>query len=443
MSDAPEKAAEPVAPALERSNGRWARLRRVLADTEALRYPDYRRLFIGNAVSFVGIQLTGVAVPVQMWQITHSSSWVGLLGMAALIPLIGFGLWGGAVADAVDRRRLLLGSQLLAWVVTLLLFVQALAHADSPPLLLSLIAVQSAAFAVASPTRSAIIPRLLPLRVVPAANTLSFTASSLSAFIGPLLAGVVLARWSYGAAYAIDASLFTVAMYATLRLPQLEPTGERATRPGLRSVVQGLAYIGVRPVLAMSFVADLIAMVLANPRALYPEMADRRFGGEHAVGWLYASIALGAVAGGLFSGWVSRVRRQGMAITASIAVWGLAVAFAGFAHALWLVVLLLAASGAADLVSATFRQTILQVYAPDEMRGRLQGVFIVTVAGGPRLGDLRAGAMGAALGASTAWIAGGFACAVVMVLVAFLVPTFLRYDAAAPEPAEAATDTAG
>jgi MFS family permease len=185
----------------------------------------------------------------------------------------------------------------------------------------------------------------------------------------------------------------------------------------------------------MSFVVDIIAMVFAMPRALFPEVAETRFGGEQAVGWLFAAIAIGAVVGGLSSGWIGRVHRQGLALTGAIVAWGAAVALSGLARTLWLTVTLLAVAGAADLVSAVFRQTILQVYAPDEMRGRLQGVFIVVVAGGPRLGDLRAGATAAVAGATFSWVAGGVACVVVVVLAALAVPTFLRYDARSTAPA--------
>jgi MFS family permease len=413
------------------------RLRRLAIDTTPLRQPDFRRLFLGQGVSFVGFQVTAVAVPVQVYAISRSSFWVGVLGLVGLVPLVVFGLWGGAVADAVDRRWLLLVSSAVTWLVTLALLAQAVAGLDSLALILALVAVQSAAFAVSSPTRNAIIPRLLAARLVPAANTLNFTVTNVGTVAGPLLAGLVIARSGFAAAYAIDAVLFTVALYAAVRLPALPPVAaaDQVARPGLRSVVDGLRFIAGKPVLLMSFAVDIVAMVFAMPRALFPEVAETRFGGGEAVGWLFAAIAIGAVLGGLSSGWIGRVRRQGVALTAAIVGWGMAVALSGLAQALWLAVALLAVAGAADLVSAVFRQTILQVYAPDEMRGRLQGVFVVVVAGGPRLGDLRAGATAAVAGATFSWVAGGVACAVVVVLVALLVPSFLRYDARAPVPA--------
>jgi len=406
---------------------RW---RRVLLDTAPLRATAFRRLFLGQSVSFVGYQLTAVAVPVQMYAITESSFWVGMLGLAGLIPLILFGLWGGAVADAIDRRTLLLISSLVVWVVTGGLVLQALLGLDNPWLLLGLTAVQSGAFAVSGPTRSAIIPRLVPTEQVPSANTLNYTASNFGTVVGPLLAGLILARWSYAFAYAVDAALFTVALYAAFRLPHLQPTGERVS-PGLRAVGQGLAFIALKPILLMSFAVDIIAMVFAMPRALFPQIADERYGGGEAVGWLFAAIAIGSVLAGLSSGWIGRVRRQGLALTIAVIGWGVAVAAAGLASSLWLAVALLALAGAADLVSAVYRQTILQVYAPDEMRGRMQGVFMVVVAGGPRLGDLRAGVTESWFGPTVSWVGGGIVCVILVVLLAAAVPRFLRYNGGA------------
>lgn len=400
--------------------------RRTVVDTRPLSHPDFRRLWLGQGVSFIGFQLTSVAVPVEVYEITKSSLWVGLLGLASLIPLIIFGLWGGTVADAMDRRKLLLVASLATWFSTLGLLTQSLLRLESVTVIFALIVVQSIGFAISSPTRSAIVPRLVPQTLVPSANTLNFIVSNFGTVAGPLIAGVVIARISYAGAYAIDAALFTAGLYAALRLPRLAPHGE-ITRPGLRSLIDGLKFIGVRPVLIMSFVVDIIAMVFAMPKALFPQIAAERFGGVDATGWLYSSIAIGSVVAGLASGWIGRVRKQGIALAIAVFCWGLAVAAAGLSHHLWITVLLLAVGGGADLVSAVYRQTILQTYAPDEMRGRMQGVFTVVVAGGPRLADLRAGAMASVTGLSFAWIGGGIACSIAVVVALFLVPALRHY----------------
>lgn len=402
-------------------------LSRIAIDVTPLRHPAYRRLWVGQGVSFIGFQLSTLAAGAQIYDITASSFWVGMLGPVTLVPLIVFGLWGGAVADAVDRRRLLLWGSTVAWAATLALLLQTVLGVDNAGLLLVTMAVHSTGFAITGPVRGAIIPRLVPVEEVAAANALNFLVSNTGAVAGPLLTGVTLAWGGYAAAYLTDAVLFTAGFYAALRLPSLPPLGE-PDRPGIRAVGEGLRFIARQPVVLMSFVVDIIAMGFALPRALFPEIADLRFGGSPiAFGWLNASIAIGAVAGGLFSGWVGRVSRQGLALTLVIALWGISVALAGLAHDLWLMVALLAMGGAADLVSAVWRQTILQTYAPDEMRGRLQGVFYVVVAGGPRLGDLRAGAMASLAGVSAAWVGGGLVCAVAVLAAGLAVPAFRNY----------------
>ena len=406
-------------------------------------------MFIGNAVSNFGYQLTAVAVPVQMYALTRSSLFVGLLGVAGLVPLLIFAVWGGAIADKVDRRALLLASSLLAFASTLALLAQAVLSLASPGLLLGLVAVQATAFAVSAPTRQAIVPRLVERGELAAANTLTSTAFNAAMVAGPLAAGLLLVRYGVAAAYAVDALSFTVALWATVRLPALPPAmdgradggrvdgagavaGGRAGGriAGWSDVREGLAYIFTTPVLLLSFAIDIAAMVLALPRSLFPEVADKRFG-EGSIGWLYAAIAIGSVVAGLTSGWIGRVRRQGMALVMSVVAWGLAVGLAGLAGSLWLAVLLLALGGAADMISAVYRQTILQTYAPDGFQGRLQGIFIAVVAGGPRLGDLRAGATAALVGPTVAWVSGGLAAAVVAGLLAVIFPALLRYTPSA------------
>ncbi len=391
--------------------------------------PAYRRLWSGQAIANIGLGVTVVAVSKQVWDLTHSSFWVGMLGLANLLPLLLFGLWGGAFADAVDRRRLLIAGSLVSWVATLIIVAQALLGFGNVYLLLIASAVSSTGFAVTSPTRGAIIPRLLPPELVPAANALNSLVYGLGAIIGPMIAGVLLAWQGYALAYGVDGVLFTASLYAALRLPALPPMGE-TQRAGWRSVVEGLRYIATGPVLLMSFVVDIIAMVFALPRALIPQVVSERFGDDpRALGWLSAGMAIGAVLGALGSGWVGRVRRQGLALTFVIALWGLSVAAAGLVHSLWLIVALLAVGGVADTISSVWRQSILQLHAPDEMRGRMQGAFMVVVAGGPRLGDLRAGATAVWFGLTPAWVGGGLACAVAVVIVGLAVPSFRDYRA--------------
>ncbi|MGW4794773.1 MFS transporter [Nonomuraea sp. NPDC004297] len=405
-------------------------VKRHLLDTRPLGVAAYRRIWLGQAVSHVGVGVTVVAVGQQVYEITQSSFYVGLIGIANLIPLIVFGLWGGAVADAVDRRKLLVAGSLIAWAATLFILVQALLGLNNIYLIFLAVAVNATGFAITGPTRGAIIPRLMDRELVPAANALNSLVYSLGAVLGPMVGGLAMVHGSgYAAAYAVDAVLFSGSLYAALRLPSLPPLGE-VTRPGARSVLDGLSFIVRSPVLMMSFVVDIIAMVFALPRALFPELTAQRFGGDLlALGWMNSAMAIGSVAGALFSGWVGRVSRQGVALTIVIALWGLAVAAAGLVDDLWLLVLFMAIGGVADVVSSVWRQSILQLYAPDEMRGRLQGAFMVVVAGGPRLGDLRAGATATAFGLTGAWVGGGLACAAVVLVVGLSVAGFRNYRA--------------
>ncbi|MEV7141930.1 MFS transporter [Streptomyces tauricus] len=405
-------------------------LRGAALDTRPLVHPVFRRLLIGQSAAYIGTMVTGVTIPVQVYALSQSSLSVGLTGLAGLVPLVVFGLYGGVVADRFDRRVLYLASAFVTWATTLALLFQAVVALGSVPLILVLVAVQAGAFAMSSAARGAIIPRVVPTHLVPAANTLYFTAGNVGQIAGPLVAGALISLpngycWAYGA----DALLFSLLLYSAFRLPPVKPTGARIAVGGLRPVLDGLRFIAAAPVLWMSFAVDIAAMTLAMPTALFPEAAELRFHG--GAGLLYSAIAIGSVAAGLFSGWIGRVRRQGRALALAVAVWSAAVALAGTVHHLLAAVVLLAAAGAADLVSAVYRQTILQTYTPDALRGRLQGVFTVVVAGGPRLGDLRAGAMASATGLGLAWSGSSLLCLVVVLGGALLVRPFWRYDVTA------------
>jgi MFS family permease len=404
-------------------------LRKHVIDVRPLRHVAYRRLFVGNAVSFFGVQFTAVAVPVQVYDITRSALWVGVASFVGLVPLVVFSIWGGAIADAFDRRKVLLTSSTLMWLTTLALLAQAVLHVDNPYLMLALIAAQSAAFGVNSPVRQAIIPALIGEGEVAAANTLSFTASSVSSIFGPVGAGLIIASADFSVAYAIDAVLFTIVLWAAMKLPSLPPATpqEAATKTtgGLRDIRDGLRFLAGSKLILLTFAIDIAAMVLAMPKALFPVVADQRYG-PTSLGWLYASIAIGSTLAGLTSGWIGRVHRQGVALVLAVVGWGLAVAAAGAVPWLWACVAFMAVAGAADMISGVYRQTVL-LSAPDVMRGRLQGVFFAVVAGGPRLGDLRAGSVADATSATFSWVSGGIAAAVVAVLIGLTFPVLLRY----------------
>ncbi|MCK7622686.1 MFS transporter [Streptomyces sp. RS10V-4] len=408
---------------------------RIFADLTPLRTsPDYRRLWCGNTVSWMGQQMTALAVSLQVYALTRSTFAVGLVGLCSLVPLIVFGLYGGAVADTVDRRKLGLVSAAGATVLSVALAAAALAGYHRVWLLYTVVALQAVCFAMNSPARSSMIPRLLPAEQLPAANALSSLTTNLGLMGGPMLGGLIVGWWGYQAAYLIDVVAFGASLYAMWRLPAMRPgAGDRPPRRA--SVLDGLRFLATRPNLRMTFFSDLAAMVLAQPRALFPAIAALWFGGDaRTVGLLVAAPAVGAVLGGLFSGWLGGVRRHGLAILLAVAGWGAAIAAFGLSRHLWLGLFFLAVAGCADTVSMVFRSTMLQAATPDEMRGRLQGVFVVVVAGGPRLGDFLAGSAADLTSPAAAVIGGGLACVLVVTALGLGRRAFARYDARDPRP---------
>ena len=416
-----------------------ASARSLFADTRPLQNTHFRRLWLANIVTVIGAQLTVVAVPAQIYTMTGSSAYVGLAGVFGLVPLVIFGLWGGALADAMDRRTVLVGTTAGLIATSVAFWAQAATGADNVWLLLGLFAVQQAFFAVNQPTRSAILPRLLPDDQLPAAVSLNITVMQAGAIAGPLVGGALIPLLGFSWLYLADSITLLATLGAVVALPRLPVEGIAGT-PGLRSVIDGLTFLRGHPVLLMSFLVDIIAMVFGMPRALFPQIAHESFGGPDGGGLafalLFAAIPAGAVLGGIFSGWVSRVERQGLAVIVAIIVWGLAMAGFGLVTGLaggsggallGVAVALLVVGGAADMVSSAFRNSMLMTAAEDSVRGRLQGIFIVVVAGGPRIADVAHGASAAMVGTAAAAAGGGVLVVVLTVVAALAVPTFVRY----------------
>jgi MFS family permease len=400
-------------------------------DTRPLRRPAYRRLWSSTIVTAVGSQLTAVAVPKQIYDITGSSAWVGYASLAGLLPLVVFALWGGAVADSVDRRTLLLVTNTGIAVTSVLFWVQAVTGLESVWALMALLALQQAFFGLNSPARNASVARLVPAGELAAATALGSTVMQLGLVAGPLLAGALIPVIGLAELYLIDALALCVTLWAVHRLPSLPPPDTATTRrAGWREVLAGFRYIALHKVLLLSFLADIIAMVLGMPRALFPQLADTTYasyGEGLALGLLFAAVPVGAVVGGLLSGTFSRSHRHGLMVIAAVMAWGAAVTGFGLSTSLWFAVLFLAAAGVADMVSMIFRGAILLSAATDEMRGRMQGVFTVVVAGGPRLADVLHGTAGAAFGARTAVVGGGLLVIASMLLLATVTPALRRY----------------
>ena len=414
-------------------------MRAFLADIRPLRTPDFRRLWVANIVTVIGAQLTVVAVPAQIYSLTNSSAMVGLTGLFGLVPLIVFGLWGGALADHFDRRVLLIVTTLGLILTSGTFWLLAEGNVGNVWLLLVVYAVQQACFAINQPTRTAVLPALIPLDQLPAANSLNMTVMSAGAIAGPLVGGALIPVFGFPLLYLIDTICLFATLWAVIRLPKL-PVLERKGTPGLRSVLDGLGYLLGHPILLTSFLVDGIAMVFGMPRALFPQMAHESFGGPPegglAFALLFAAMPAGAVIGGVLSGWVSRVDRQGLAVVWSIIAWGAAVVATG--AAVWfapsapmamlaVAVAALAFGGAADMASAAFRQSMLLTAADDAVRGRLQGVFIVVVAGGPRIADTLHGWAAEPFGTAATTAGGGVLVIIGVVIAALAIPAFVRY----------------
>ncbi|MFC6147075.1 MFS transporter [Corynebacterium nasicanis] len=419
--------------------------RDIFADTRPLQVPAYRRLWTANIATTIGAQLTVVAVPVQIYAITGSSAYVGLTGLFGLVPLVIFGLYGGSIADGFDKRTVLVASTVGMILTALGFWGLSVSGNTNVWWLLAVFSLQQAFFAVNQPTRTAVFRSILPLEQLPAGSSLNMMLMQFGAIVGPLVAGALIPLIGFSWLYALDAALLIPTLGAVLALPSLPPSGA-AQKAGFRSVIDGLAYLWTQPILLVAMLLDLIAMTFGMPRALYPEIAAVSFGeggggggdggGGLMLALLYSSMAAGAVLGGLLSGWVSRVVRQGLAVIVCIVAWGVAVIIAGGAVMLspgavtmwaWMVILMLVLGGAADMFSAALRTAILQQSAAEHVQGRIQGVYIVVVVGGPRLADVLHGWAAAPLGVGLATLLGGVLVVVGTLLCAVFVPSFTTY----------------
>lgn len=413
---------------------------KLFADTRPLKYDNFRRLWVANIVTVIGAQMTVVAIPAQIYHLTGSSGYVGLSGLFGLVPLIVFGLWGGSLADVIDRRKLLVISTVGLIVASALLAVLAVAQVDNVWLLLSVFSLQQAFFGLNQPARGALLPTIVPLELLPAANTLNMTVMTLGAVAGPVIGGALIPLFGYQMLYVLDALFLAATLYAVLKLPSLIPGKKPDTRSGFSGVIDGFRYLGTNVVVMVSLLVDVVAMVFGMPRALFPQIATETFDGPPEGGivfsLLFAFLAVGSGIAGIFSGWVSRVERQGLAVIVAILVWGAAMTVFGlsleFASGFWTLALLvalfaLAVGGGSDIISAAFRSTMLQEAATDDMRGRMQGVFIVVVAGGPRIADVLHGWAAEATSTTVAAAGGGILVIVLVLICAFVFPAFTKY----------------
>ena len=419
----------------ERPSRPGTALRRIAVDVSPLRASrDFRRLWFGLLVSETGYQFTLVATFVQMRQLTGSAAAVGAIGLVGVVALVLGTLVAGAFVDSYDRRTLLIGAQFSYIAASGLLFVGALMDDTPVALVYAGIGLIAATSALDGPTRSAMTPRLVGRDLMPAAAALNQVVWNATGLIGPALAGLVIAEFDVAVAYVIDLATYGAMLLAALMIRPMPPERAPGSPTGWSAVREGFAYLSGRPVLQSTFLIDVIAMVFGMPRALFPFLAQLQFdAGARVTGLLFSAPAVGALIGALTTGWVGRIRHQGRAVIWAVMLWGVGItAFGLVGDRLWLALVCLAFAGAADVISAVFRNTILQLSVPDALRGRLSGIHILVVTGGPRLGDLEAGLVAAAFTPQVSVVSGGLLCIAGTALLAALVPALWNYHAGDP-----------
>ena len=408
-------------------------LARVAIDTRPLRSsPSFRWLWLGQTVSYIGSQVVGVAVPYQVYQLTGSTLAVGLVSFVELLPLLTLTLIGGAIADAVDRRRLLLWTE-AALLLTGVGFVIN-ASLDEPRVwaLYVLGFLAASFFCLGVGAMRSLTPHLVPEDQIVAASNLNGLYSNLGAVAGPALAGLLIAAIGLPLTYVLDVVSFGASLLSIWVLPRI-PSDPEADRPGLRSVAEGFRYLKNHRVVLGSFLVDSNAMVFGMPSALFPALAANHFGGgATTVGYLYAAPYAGALLCSLTSGWTSHVRRQGLAVLVAAGLWGAAITVFGLVDSLWLALVFLAIAGGADLVSALFRSAILLSATTESMRGRLAGIEFAQVASAPTLGNVEAGLVASLTSIRFSVVSGGVLCVAGTVVIGLLLPALARYDAKAP-----------
>jgi MFS family permease len=395
------------------------------------RHRDFRLLYIGQTLSFVGSMLTYVAVPYQVFELTQSSLWVGLLGSVQLVPLLVAGLFGGALADAVDRRRMLVICELFMALGSLGMLINAALPRPSAVALFALSSLMSGVNGFNRPALDALTPRLVERDDLPAVAALGSLRFNIGAIGGPAAAGLLIAHFGLPPIYVIDVLSFGVSVVCLLGLRSVpSPTPDQAS--SLARIAEGLRFARSRPELVGTYVVDIVAMTFAMPMALFPGMGQR-WGGASATGWLYSGMAIGSLVMTLVSGWTSRVRRQGAAVVWAAGTWGVAVIALGYVHSLPLAVGCLALAGAADMLSGLFRMTIWNQTIPDSLRGRLAGVEMISYMTGPLLGNARAGFVAASVSEQFSIVSGGLLCVLGVLACVPLLPGFMRYEKGEPK----------
>jgi MFS family permease len=407
---------------------------RILVDTTPLRESrDFRLLFIGQLVSMLGTQLTVVAIPYQVYSMTHSSLQVGAISLAQLFPFLAGALAAGPIGDAADRRPMMIWTGVVLAVTSGAMAVNAAVPQPSLVALYLISALASGFYGFSSTARMASVPGMVAKAQMSAALAMMQIEFQLGTIIGPALSGILLAI-GLPLVYALDSLSFVVAVATAVLLRPIPPTHDAGGLSVWQSTREGLRYLRTRQALQGVYVIDINAMVFGMPRALFPAMAETVFhGGTVTLGFLYAAPGVGAFVGALTTGWVAHLRRQGWTVIIAVVIWGVAITVFGFVDTLWFALVLLAIAGWADVISAVVRNTILQTSIPERFRSRMSSIQMAVVQGGPRLGDLESGVVATATSVEFAVVSGGLACIAGAAIIGAVMPVFRRHEAVAGE----------
>ena len=402
-------------------------MRGLLLDLTPLRGREFRLLFLGQLVSFFGSMITFVALPFQMYDLTGSTLAVGALGICEFVPILAVALVSGALADAFDRRLLVVFSELGSAVFMAVLLGNALLDEPQAWVLFVCAAVLAGFYALLRPPLDSLVPRVVPREQLKAAMALEWVRGNVGMIAGPAIGGVLIAAFGVPLTYGIDLATFLISL-GFLALMRASPPPADADAPSLRSIAEGLRYAGSRPELMGTYLVDINAMLFGMPQALFPAIAAS-YGGAEVLGFLLAAPAVGSLVVALFSGWTRHVHRHGRAVALAATGWGVAIVAFGFTNVLWLALACLAVAGAMDAISGLFRSVIWNETIPDRLRGRLAGVEMISYTSGPTLGNFEAGALASLTSVRTSVVSGGVLCVAGTAVLVALLPAFWRYDA--------------
>ena len=394
--------------------------------TPLKKYPDFRNLWAAGLISYFGSMITYVAIPFQIKELTNSYLAVGIVGVIELVPLIIFGLYGGVLADSVNRKKMVWATEAGAMLLVALLLANSMLWEPK----VWVIYIAAGLFAVVDglqrPSADAMLPRLVGHQDLPAATALMSLRWQLGLIVGPTVGGIIFSTFSISAGFAVDMATYVVALVFLARVRSM-PSSKEAKKPSLAALLDGVKYAFSRQDLIGTYIIDLAAMTLAMPMALYPFWADQ-LNAPWALGMFYSAITVGSVLVTVTSGWTTRYRFHGRAVILAAIGWGLAIAVAGLSTSLVLVLLFLTIAGAFDMISALFRANIWNQTIPDHFRGRLAGIELLSYSVGPLAGQLRAATIASATSLSFSVTSGGVLCAIVVAFLAFFLPKMWKYD---------------